>query len=282
MTVTSNPRLPADPVTPASLWFLPVRSMWGTDPVATARTNPRPTRLPGPTYLGRLHGHPSVLGEHRLALEYLRLRWTPVFRMEGVAPGRGLPVLLVPGLLLSDRWLHVLRDWLERAGYMASLPGIACNIDYSEAVLERLADRAAEMRQIHRRKVTVIGHSRGGMLGLVLARRRPDLVGRVIGLGSPLGAPFDVHPVTMAGVRVAQAFNAVRHARTARVEEGFLEELAAPPAVPTTSIYSRSDGIVYWEACLRDDVAAMEVEGSHLGLPLNHHVYRLLASLLAH
>lgn len=237
--------------------------------------------IPGAAYLGRLDGHPSVLGERRLLAEYVRLRGSAAYRGEDVPPGRGRPVLLVPGLLLSDAWLHVLRDWLARCGYVPDLPGIACNIHYSESVLARLEARAEELRATHRRRIAVIGHSRGGMLGVVLARRRPDLVRRVVCMGSPLRAPFDVHPVTMACVRVAQAFNAVRHGRTAPVEEPFLDDLAAPATVPTTSIYSRTDGIVFWKACLRDDVDAVEVEGSHLGLPVNPDVYRLLGTTLA-
>jgi hypothetical protein len=60
----------------------------------------------------------------------------------------------------------------------------------------------------------------------------------------------------------------------------FLRDLAAAPKVPTTSIYSRSDGVVNWRACLRSDVNAIEVKGSHVGLALNPEVYRILGYLL--
>jgi hypothetical protein len=60
----------------------------------------------------------------------------------------------------------------------------------------------------------------------------------------------------------------------------FLRDLAAAPKVPTTSIYSRSDGVVNWKACLRSDINAIEVKGSHVGLALNPEVYRILAHLL--
>jgi hypothetical protein len=50
--------------------------------------------------------------------------------------------------------------------------------------------------------------------------------------------------------------------------------------VPTTSIYSRSDGVVNWKACLRSDVNAIEVKGSHVGLAFNPEVYRILGHLL--
>ena len=106
------------------------------------------------------------------------------------------------------------------------------------------------------------------------------MVEQVVTLGSPLANPFDVHPVTVAGIRFAQAWNFVRYGRTADIERRFLRDLAAEPRVPVTSIYSRSDGIVHWEACLRPDVRSVEVHGSHVGLGLNHEVYKVLARLL--
>jgi pimeloyl-ACP methyl ester carboxylesterase len=238
------------------------------------------TAVPGLTYLGHLWGHPTPLGEGRLAAEYVQLRRDRLLAGEGVHPGGGRPVLLIPGFLASDLSLQVMRDWLQRCGYQAELPGILCNIDYSEAVVGRLVVRLVDMYAWHGRKVTLIGHSRGGMLATVVARRHPEMVRRVICLGSPLADPFDVHPLTVAAVRMAQVFNLLRHGRTAGVEMGFLGDLRAPVRVPVTSIYSRSDGIVYWKACLRPDVEAVEVEGSHLGLTVNRQVYAVLAGLL--
>jgi hypothetical protein len=102
----------------------------------------------------------------------------------------------------------------------------------------------------------------------------------VITLGSPLNDPFDVHPLTMAGVHAAHLFNAMRYRHPASVEMRFLRDLRAAPRVPTTSIYSRSDGVVNWKACLRPDINSIEVNGSHVGLALNPEVYRILAHLL--
>ena len=129
-------------------------------------------------------------------------------------------------------------------------------------------------------RVTLVGHSRGGLLAKVLAHRHPAEVDQVICLGSPIGNPFDVHPVTMAGVRAAQIFNLLRYGKSSSVERRFLRDLEAPSRLPITSVYSRSDGIVHWEACLRDDVRSIEVKSSHVGLALNPEVYAIVARLL--
>jgi pimeloyl-ACP methyl ester carboxylesterase len=249
--------------------------------VATVSSDGQEHGLPPLTYLGRLRGHPSVLGERRIPSEYRSLVGDPVFAGEGVPDGRGRPVLLIPGFLSGDATLHVMRGWLQRSGYQVELPGIVCNLWYSEVVMGHLLRRLLDMFGWHGRKVTLIGHSRGGMLAKVLADRHPEMVRQVVGLGAPLADPYDVHPMTVLGIRIAQIVNLVRFARTADMELSFLADLAAPPGVPVTSIYTRTDGIVYWEACLRSDVDCLEVTGSHLGLTMNREVYAALALLLA-
>jgi pimeloyl-ACP methyl ester carboxylesterase len=218
--------------------------------------------------------------EARAPLEHARLRRDPLFTGDALPRGRGRPVLLVPGFMGGDRSLLTLREWLVRLGYQVDLSGIALNMRYSEAELRTLTPRVAALFDRARRRVTIIGHSRGGLLAKVLADRHPLLVRRVVGLGSPLADPFDVHPLTMAGVRLAQAVNLVRFGQGGNAEARFLRDLAAPARVPLTSIYSRSDGIVHWAACVRPDATCLEVTGSHTGLGVNPEVYALLARVL--
>ena len=218
--------------------------------------------------------------EGRFYLELLRLMRDPVFRGVDVPSGLRKPVLLIPGFLAGDWTLRLQHDWLRRVGYRPRLAGLAFNVRYSEVILKPLLDTLVTLHHKTAARVAVVGHSRGGVLAKVLSHRKPDLVEQVITLGSPLNDPFDVHPLTMAGVHAAHLFNAVRYRHDASVEMRFLRDLQAPPRVPTTSIYSRSDGVVNWKACLRSDVNAVEVRGSHVGLALNPEVYRILAHLL--
>jgi pimeloyl-ACP methyl ester carboxylesterase len=198
-----------------------------------------------------------------------------------VAPGRGRGVLLIPGFLAGDWSLLTLSGWLRRCGYRPEQPGIGINVDYSDMLLRSLEKRLLEVHRATRKPVALVGHSRGGILAKVLGDRRPQAVARVITLGSPLANPFEVHPVTMAGVRVAHLYNVLRHWRGAEIEGSFLDELAAPAKVPVTSVYSQTDGVVSWKACVRPDLQCVEVQGSHVGLAVNPAVYRLLGRLLA-
>jgi pimeloyl-ACP methyl ester carboxylesterase len=218
--------------------------------------------------------------EGRLATEYMDLIRDPVYYGRGVPPGEGRPVLMIPGFLAGDQTLLTMQSWLRRLDYAPALSGIRFNVRYSEVTIEAVLERLYVHHRRSRQKVALIGHSRGGLLAKVLADRNPELVSQVITLGSPLNAAFDVHPVTLAAVRAARLYNRIRYRSQWGTEAAFIEHLAAPPAVPVTSIYTRSDGVVNWKACLREDVTTVEVHGSHGGLGVNAEVYRHLARLL--
>jgi pimeloyl-ACP methyl ester carboxylesterase len=189
-------------------------------------------------------------------------------------------VLLIAGFMAGDNSLSVMCRWLLRARYRAEMAGLTFNIRYSDLVVRAITVRLLALHGAAGRPVTIVGHSRGGLLAKVIADRRPDIVEQVITLGSPLADPYDIHPLTMAGVRLAHAYNLVRYARTGKAERRFLRDLEAPTRVPLTSVYTRSDGIVHWEACLRRDAECVEVQGSHTGLGVNADVYQLLARRL--
>lgn len=236
--------------------------------------------IPDLRHFGRWHPIPPIWLEGRISIESLRLIRDPVFHGEDVPPGRRKPVMLIPGFLAGDWTLRTMFEWLRRVDYRPRMAGVALNVTYSEVMLRPLIDTLLELNRKTGARVSLVGHSRGGVLAKVLSHRKPDLIEQLITLGSPLSDPFDVHPLTMAGVRAAQLFNRVRYRHRASVEMRFLRDLAAAPRVPTTSIYSRSDGVVNWKACLRSDLNAIEVRGSHIGLALNPEVYRILAHLL--
>lgn len=236
--------------------------------------------LPDLRHLGSWDPIPPMWLEGRIYLEYVKLILDPVFRGVDVPQGLGRPVILIPGFLAGDWTLRTPFTWLRRIGYRPQMAGVAFNVMYSEVMLRPLLDALQQLQHRTGARVSIVGHSRGGVLAKVLSHRNPELVEQVITLGSPLNDPFDIHPLTMAGVRAAHVYNVFRYGHPASVEMRFLRDLAAPPRVPTTSIYSRSDGVVNWRACLRRDINAIEVNGSHVGLALNPEVYRILAQLL--
>jgi triacylglycerol lipase len=213
--------------------------------------------------------------------EMTALMRDPVLRGRGVPRGDGRAVLLIPGFLSGDWSLRVLHGWLQRIGYRSYLSGIQFNVHHSEHLVANLRTRLAVVRKEAGARVSVVGHSRGGVLAKVLSSRVPDSVEQVVGLGSPFADQFDVAGLTNVAVGVVRTANELRFGRNFQLEGRFAHELLQPPAVPTTSIYTRSDDVVNFRSCLRPDIPAVSVWGSHNGLVVNPEAYRVLGRLLA-
>jgi triacylglycerol lipase len=205
----------------------------------------------------------------------------PVLRGRGVPRGDGRPVLLVPGFLAGDWSLRVLHSWVGRIGYHSHLSGIQFNVLHSEHVLAGLHRKLEQVEKEAGSRVSLVGHSRGGVLSKVLAQRHPELVEQVIGLGAPFADQLDIAPMTGVAVSVVRTANQIGFGRRVNSEGRFAHDLRLPPAVPTTSIYTRSDGVVNFRSCLRPDIPAISVWGNHNGLVINPEVYRMLGRLLA-
>lgn len=242
-----------------------------------------------PVPADRWWGH--HLAETRWLLEWARLSVDPVWlAANGIPRGDGRGVVLVPGLLAGDQTLAVLATWLRRIGYRPRTCGFVANIDCSERGLERV-ERAVEAA--HRRtgrRVAVIGHSRGGHFTRAVAARRPELVSHAVSLGADLQSMFHCSTPTLAAVggmrRVLMA------ARRARREEcvtwhcpcSFTAAFTAhfpTDEVRLTSIYSKEDGVVRWQAQLLPYAECVEVSGSHVGLIFNRKSYRAIGRALA-
>ena len=205
----------------------------------------------------------------------------PVFRGRGVPRGDGRPVLLIPGFLSGDWSMTIVSNWLERIGYKPHLSGIVFNIQDSEKLLARLRHRLIEVELKAGARVSLVGHSRGGLLAKVLAQRRGQVVEQVITLGSPLADTSDLAYITRRAVGVVKTASEIAYGRRFHPEGRFSHDLSLAPSVPTTSIYTRTDDVVNFRSCLRPDIPSLPVWGSHNGLLVNPEVYRLLGLLLA-
>jgi triacylglycerol lipase len=233
------------------------------------------------------------LAETRWLVELARLQVDPVFwnpPPRGVPRGNGEPVVLIPGFLAGDPSLLVLADWLARMGYETQHSGIAMNVGCSDRALDRLEARVGRIAQRTGRRVALIGHSRGGHFAKALAHRRPADISAVVTMGSGLDTPFDISIPTRAAVAAVRWVHDRTTDRAAR--NGCLTETCRcrftadfcgefPAGVPLTSIYSRGDGVVWWEACTVPYADNVEVTGSHVGLAFNAKAYRAIGEALA-
>ncbi len=232
---------------------------------------------------------PPIWREARFGLEAAALLRDPVFRGKGVAPGEGRPVMLIPGFLAGDGSLMIMSDWLRRCGYRSSRAGMVANVDCSGAALTRLEARLERLVDEQDRPAVLVGQSRGGGLARALTRRRQDLVDGLVTLGSPQVDPLAVHPFVRLQLQAVSGLGSLGVPRLFKRSclEGeccapFWEDVASPlgDGVRFVSIYSKTDGIVDWRACLDPQAEQVEVRSSHCGMAVNAGVFRALADAL--
>lgn len=205
------------------------------------------------------------------ALENLVLAeaWTavPTLPLLALTPrGDGHPVLVLPGLTASDNGTWYLRNVLRAKGYAAHRWGLGANVGPHPRIVRGIQRRLLELSERHGRGVSIVGWSLGGVYARELARAYPERVRVVITLGSP----FRMRDPDSSSAQAVYRRLAPRQDPFAGRRQPEHQRGAVP--VPTTSIYTRTDGVVRWHACI-DEVGPtsenIEVRGTHSGLGVN-------------
>ncbi|HTY56576.1 MAG TPA: alpha/beta hydrolase [Candidatus Binataceae bacterium] len=189
-------------------------------------------------------------------------------------------ILLIPGFMAGDVSLYPLAHRLRGEGHKVRFAGITANVACSRKQMARLESVVQETAREAGIPVVVVGHSLGGIYARALARRLPDLIAHTFLLGSPIRGPLHTtNPI------VKMLFIATR--RTHDDGTTCIGELSSlcgihlqdPPRVPSTLIYSKSDGVVQWPACIEfaAHVEAVEVKSTHCGIPYNLDTLRIIS-----
>jgi pimeloyl-ACP methyl ester carboxylesterase len=213
----------------------------------------------------------------RAAREYVG-RLLAAGSLRGAPRGDGHPVLLLPGFVGSDASTRVMRTFLRRLGYHTHGWRLGRNWGPTDRIIDGLAERIAALHAQHGRKLSLIGHSLGGIYAREIARRAPQIVRQVITLGSPIR--------WRRGYRstAAPLYRSLGGLHSERARGRALEEDHIPEGVPLTAIVTRTDGVVDWESCAfggRGTRECVEVRGSHTGLIHNAAALLVVADRLA-
>ena len=213
----------------------------------------------------------------RAALEFLSHKLMPD---SPAVKGDGHPVLIFPGLGADGKSVAPLRKVCESLGYSAFDWGRGYNTGPQgdvDAWLAALANHSTELLRDYNQTATLIGWSLGGLYARELGKLMPGRVRQVITIGTPFNADAD-------HTNVGWLYRLLS-SNTPSFDDELSQRLRLAPPVPTTSIYSRSDGVVAWQSCRhagrRAEVQDIEIQGSHIGMGWNPSVLRVVADRLA-
>ncbi|PAY08423.1 MULTISPECIES: alpha/beta fold hydrolase [Bradyrhizobium] len=191
--------------------------------------------------------------------------------------GDGHPVLALPGFLASDLSMAPMRRYLKELGYDAYAWNMGRNFGGISSRRAALRDLLKRVHEASGRKVSIIGWSLGGVYARDLASQMPELVRSIVTLGSPFADDIRATNATrLYELLSGEGVDDIPEIRAA---------IAGDMPVPTTSIYSRTDGIVNWRTSrVRPSERAENIEvhlASHLGLGVNPAALWAIADRLA-
>jgi pimeloyl-ACP methyl ester carboxylesterase len=223
--------------------------------------------------------------EMRAPIEALSLLPTlPLLRR--MAPnGNGQPVLVIPGFLATDNSTYILRRYLKKQNFNTYSWDLGRNPGLRDDIYQKLEQRVIELYGQHQEKISIVGWSLGGIYARTLAHRVPEYVRQVITLGSPfnLAHPKKASEVEISGpiIKLYEKLNPGAATDALLLGEPVWE---LPPPVPSTSIYSESDGIAAWRYCvdtIQPQTENLRISGSHTGMTHNPFVFYAVSERLA-
>lgn len=229
------------------------------------------------------HGRPrsalfNALAELRALAEIGSFYGTRGLLERFVPRGDGHPVMVLPGFMASDALTQAMRDFLGGLGYEVHAWELGRNPGLRLDLCEQLERRIARIRAGAHRRVSLIGWSLGGMYARAIAQRQSQDIRQVI----TLGTPFNSTPEDGVSGAIARVYVTLNPgASEDPLMAGGVARKATP--VPSTSIFSLSDGIVPWHRCVEHSDARTEnirVPGSHCGMTHNPLVMALVAERL--
>lgn len=213
----------------------------------------------------------------RAAMEFAR---HTLRRPDEVKPGDGHPVVIFPGLGADGKSVAALRAHCRSLGYDAVDWGQGFNTGPQgdlDVWLDELKAHVDDLLAGHTQPATLIGWSLGGLYARELGKLMSPRIRQVITIGTPFNAGAD-------HTNVGWLFRLLS-GNSSAMDAALSSRLRKPPPMRTTSIYSRSDGVVAWQTCLHDKPSSLvhdiEVNSSHMGMGWNRDVMAAVADRLA-
>ncbi|MEM1052649.1 MAG: alpha/beta fold hydrolase [Pseudomonadota bacterium] len=144
-------------------------------------------------------------------------------------------VILFPGFGHGPSRMRYMAERLEEAGHTVKDWGQGRNWGVAEETLEALEARLAQVCKDSGGPVALVGWSLGGLYARELAKLHPDLITKVITMGSPFsGSRRNNNIWRLYSVVTGESVD----------EPGIETDTAVKPEVPTVALWSPNDGAI--------------------------------------
>jgi pimeloyl-ACP methyl ester carboxylesterase len=177
--------------------------------------------------------------------------------------------MVIPGFFASDRSTLGLQRALARDGYRVTGWGLGRNLGARADTIDRIVERLEAFSEGS--PAILVGWSLGGIYARETAKQRPDLVTKVVTMGSP----FSGNPRANNAWRLYELVS--RHPVD---RPPIAIEPAAKPPVPTLALWSRRDGMVAPASARgegHESDRQLELDCSHMGFATSPRAFRAIA-----
>jgi len=182
--------------------------------------------------------------------------------------------------MAGDTSTRPMRRLFDDLGYQSYGWNLGRNVRFNEKREREMSELVEQIFEDTGRKMSIVGWSLGGVFAREIAKANPEYVRNVITLGSPISGDMDHSNAT----RLYEFFNGP----PSEVMQKRLKTIAKAPPVPTTSIFTKTDGIVAWRGSVQqtgqradERIDNICIPASHVGLGVNPLAMCAIADRLA-
>lgn len=195
--------------------------------------------------------------------------------------GNGIPTIVVPGFGVTNATTLFFRKILEERGHIMFPWDVPINHGFSQCDIDSTVRQVKRLTDEYGTTVNLVGQSLGGCYIRSIANSMPDHINNLITLGAPINGIEKIEPATREKYDKIVGFTDACFIHHGEFIDTFIEN---NPGVPTTSIFSESDGVVHWSLSEIVEDATSEnvrVNAGHFSMGFNLETLRILANRLS-
>lgn len=195
--------------------------------------------------------------------------------------GNGIPTIVVPGFGVSNGTTLFFRKILSEKGHIMLPWDVTINRGFNATDMATTVEQIKRVTDEYGTTVNLVGQSLGGCYIRTITNAIPHHINTLITLGAPINGIEKIEAATREKYDKIVGFVDACFIHHGEFIKTFIEN---SPSVPTTSIFSETDGVVHWslsEIAENDISENIRVDGGHFSMGFSIETLRILANRLS-